>query len=208
MDTSDYLTMFSILTGPAFAVWLTRFLDNRRERYSRRMDIFRTLMRTRRTPIYSEHVGALNLIEIEFSKDKEVIKFWKELFEHFATEHQKLKSEKVEDSLSEEDITRRNNDFHDRLSKERQTILAKLLHAMAKAMDFKTEQLEIFEGGYTPQGWNDVETEQSIIRKFFVELYLGKRVLPVGVVDYVSPHISAGTDANDNTDEIREVAIT
>jgi hypothetical protein len=35
----------------------------------------------------AEHVGALNLIEIEFASDLEVQSAWKKLFEHLADEH-------------------------------------------------------------------------------------------------------------------------
>lgn len=185
MQTPDYINIAAIVLGPVFAVWLTRFLDDRRERNNRRMDIFRTLMRTRRTPIYPEHVGALNLIEIEFAKDKEVLKHWKDLFIHFGTEHQRKQSEMI-GSVEVDEETRRNKIFDERLAQERQTILAKLLHAMATSMNFKVEQLEIFEGGYTPQGWATMELEQQIIRRFGVELFLGKRVLPVGIVDYIN----------------------
>jgi hypothetical protein len=79
-----------------------------------------------------------------------------------------------------------NEIFEKRLGQERQSLLAKLLHAMAKALGFKIEQLEIFEGGYTPQFWAEVETEQSIIRKFVVDLAHAKRVVPMGVIDYRS----------------------
>jgi Family of unknown function (DUF6680) len=41
------------------------------------MDIFKTLMPTRRTPMYPEHVGALNLIELEYYKDKTVLAQWR-----------------------------------------------------------------------------------------------------------------------------------
>ena len=51
------------------------------------MEIFRMLMRTRRTRLYPEHVGALNLVEIEFAHDRPVIDAWRELFKHLGSEH-------------------------------------------------------------------------------------------------------------------------
>jgi hypothetical protein len=53
-------------------------------------------------------------------------------------------------------------------------------------LGFKIEQLEIFEGGYTPQFWADIETEQAIIRKFVVDLASARKVIPMGVIDYRS----------------------
>ena len=83
-----------------------------------------------------------------------------------------------------DDADQRTRRFNDRLAMERQKLLAKLLHAIAKRMRFKAEQLEIFEGGYTPQGWEDLDVEQRIIRRFAVDLFAGRRSVPVAVVDY------------------------
>ena len=45
------------------------------------MDLFRTLMRTRRVPMSADHVGALNLIEIEFASEPDVLAAWKLLYQ-------------------------------------------------------------------------------------------------------------------------------
>lgn len=83
-----------------------------------------------------------------------------------------------------DEATQRNRRFEERLATERQKLLAKLLHAIAKRLRFNAEQLDIFEGGYTPQGWEDVETEQSLLRRFTLELLSGRRAVPVAVTDY------------------------
>jgi len=66
MTNGEWINLAAILLGPILAVLVTRFIDSRRETQSRRMEIFKTLMRTRRTPTYADHVGALNLIEVEY----------------------------------------------------------------------------------------------------------------------------------------------
>jgi hypothetical protein len=71
VSLSDSLTVLAIVIGPIAAVAITRWLNDRRDQRNRRMDIFRTLMRTRRSPMSPDHVGALNLIEIEFSNDEQ-----------------------------------------------------------------------------------------------------------------------------------------
>ena len=43
------------------------------------MDIFRTLMRTRLMQLDHEHVGALNLVEVEFANNTNVVKSVEEL---------------------------------------------------------------------------------------------------------------------------------
>ena len=85
--------------------------------------------------------------------------------------------------MSKDEAYSRDDKFHARLASERQALLAKLLHSIAKSLGFKIEQLEIFEGGYSPQGWEDVEREQRFIRRYVVEMALGRRHLPVSLVD-------------------------
>jgi hypothetical protein len=68
---------------------------------------------------------------------------------------------------------------------------------MAKALNFKIEQLEIFEGGYTPQGWEDELAEQRLVRKFLLDLYQGKVALPVMVFDVPHPpHAETNLSSN------------
>ena len=86
VKTFEWITLLAVLLGPILAVWATRFLDDRRSTHEQRMSVFKTLMRTRRTPVMPEHVGALNLVEIEFQKDHEVITAWRALLTHFGTE--------------------------------------------------------------------------------------------------------------------------
>ena len=190
MTNTETLTLVAILVGPVVAVVLTRYLDDRRDRRRGRMEVFKTLMRTRRTPVFVEHVGALNLIEIEFANDGKVIAAWRALFTHFGTEHPRRQEEQLLPALAKEQSTSRDQRFFDRLAKERQSLLAKLLHAMASAMNFKIEQLEIFEGGYCPQGWEDEFLEGQVMRRYVVDLALGRRPLPVAVIDYTERRAS------------------
>jgi hypothetical protein len=201
MTLADCLTLLAIVLGPLFGGGLAQHLQNRAFRQQRRMDIFRTLMRTRRTPMWPDHVGALNLVEIEFAKEKEVIDAWRELFRHLGTPHARRPDEATSDSMSPEEIGERNRRYDIRLGEERQRLLAKLLHAIAKALNFKIEQLEIFEGGYTPQGWVDIEVEQNVIRRFAARLAVGQSVLPIAVLDYTNLAQASGDQAIDQGSE-------
>jgi hypothetical protein len=62
---------------------------------------------------------------------------------------------------------------------ERPALLTKLLHAIAKALNYKIEQLDILEGGYTPQGFFDDLEAQRQLRTLMAELLSGKRPLVV-----------------------------
>lgn len=159
VDWMAVLTLIAILIGPILAVMITRFSDNRREIRARKMDIFRALMRTRRMPIHFEHVGALNLIEIEFHKDKDVISAWKKYFENLC------------DNISPESDGRIQTEF----MKKRDSLHTKLLHEISKSLGFSLEQLDILEGSYLPQGWSDEDFEQRIIRKSMIDVLGGRR---------------------------------
>lgn len=193
----EILTLIAILIGPVVAIIVARYLESGRDTKARRMDIFRTLMRTRRTPIFPEHVGALNLIEIEFAKDEKVMIAWKKLFEHLGSPHPKLDKEIPKENADQETINNCDRIFSERIVVERQKLLAQLLHAIAKKLGFKAEQLELFDGGYTPQGWHNVEQEQQDIRSFTLDLASGRRFVPVGVFDLRS--MPATDDSNKTT---------
>src|SRR6266542_6327450 len=77
MTTTEIISVIAIVAGPAFGAWLTRWLDDRREAHKRKFDIFSALMRTRKMPIHIDHVSALNLIEVEFIKNRNIISAWK-----------------------------------------------------------------------------------------------------------------------------------
>lgn len=203
MTVSDWLTLLAIVLGPLFGVWLARHLQDRIFSRERRMDIFRMLMRTRRTRLYPEHVGALNLVEIEFAHDRQVIDAWRELFRHLGSEHLLRPDEKAPEGAGAEEVGDRNWRYDARVGDERQRLLAKLLHAMAKVLGFKIEQLEIFEGGYTPQGWTDIELEQTAIRRFAAQIAFGQRALPVLVFE---PTASQAGDAELKPDKQSEAA--
>jgi len=66
-------TIVAVFLGPIFAVLVTPWVDNERLKQNRRMEVFRTLLRTRRIRLNPDHVGALNLVEIEFYGEKGVL---------------------------------------------------------------------------------------------------------------------------------------
>ena len=143
------------------------------------MDVFRDLMRTRRTPLYPDHVGALNLVEIEFKGDREVQSAFRDLFRHLGSLPTRRPEEEIKEGLTQAQRSEREDGFERRLGVERQALLARLLHAMAKELGFEIEQLEIVEGGYSPQAWANVEQQQEAVRRLLTDIYVGKRGLPV-----------------------------
>ena len=159
MTYTEILTIIAIVAGPAFGVWLTRWLDDRRELQQRKYDIFRTLMRTRKMPIHVDHVGALNLIEVEFIKNANVIDAWKSYLANLS-----VPMPPVEEK-----------DRHDVWVKKNDSLLTKLLSEVAKSLNIKIEQLSILEGNYIPQGWVDDDWEQRLVRRSLIDVLMAKR---------------------------------
>jgi hypothetical protein len=156
-------TIAAILIGPIAAVMVTRYIDGKRTEQQRRMDVFRTLMRTRRLQLSPDHVGALNLVEIEFHGEKDVLSAWRDYLTHLARPHSAHQTPAQQAALT----------------RERDGLLTKLLHAIARSLKFHIEQLEIFEGGYTPQGWADDELQLRALRYFMLEVLRGNSPIPV-----------------------------
>ena len=157
-------TVFAILAGPIIAVVITRWLDDRRFNKARRWDIMRELMRHRRDLLNPHFVGALNLIAVEFSKDKKVTEAWKKLLVEL--------SEVLPKELSEERSTAQYKKIH-----EAQT---RLLSAVAENLGLNIEQFDIQEA-YAPQGWFNVDTDLSRLRGLALAIAEGREALNVVV---------------------------
>jgi hypothetical protein len=166
MNPASEIFAWSILLatflGPIAAVLVTRYVDRLRQKYDRRLYIFRTLMATRRSNLSPEHIAAFNQIELDFQNDPDVMTPYRALMKHLNTPF---------------DYAKENN----RVARERQSLRTKILSAMAKNLHIRVEQLEILEGGYMPQGHVDVEREQTAIRRLLTEIADGKRSFPVQI---------------------------
>jgi len=68
-----WLTILAIIIGPLLAFEVQRRSDNRRERRSRKVEIFRKLMMTLKVPLAPSHVDAINSIHVEFYDDRKVL---------------------------------------------------------------------------------------------------------------------------------------
>ena len=87
MGIADWLIVIAILLAPVVAVRVETLLELRREKRRRKNLVFETLMGTRADRVSQDHVQALNMIDIEFSRkpskaDQEVVKAWKIYLDH------------------------------------------------------------------------------------------------------------------------------
>lgn len=162
-------TFAATLLGPIFAVEVSKRRDAQRERKNRQVDVFRALMRNRRSALSPEFVGALNLIEVEFFDAPTVISACKKLLEHFS-------SPQISDR----------NAQHLWLETSRR-LQSEMLVDMAKYLNMHIPALTIAVGGYSPIAHEELEIDQIAIRKLFVQIASGERAVPVQLVDRPFP---------------------
>jgi hypothetical protein len=148
--------VFATLFGPILAVLVTRSIDKRGQRRARQMEVFRALMRSRRSALSPEYVTGLNTIEVEFAGVKPIENAQRELFRHLSLYPQP-------------------SDWLDRLRR----LQTRLLFAMAKYLGYEMEQLDVLEGGYLPQAWGNAEEEQTALRRALLQLLAGTQRLRV-----------------------------
>ena len=156
----EIVTVFALVTGPMIAVVIAKYMENHRAKRERRMDIFRTLMRTRvgTQRLYPDHVYALNLVEVEFYDDPKVYAAWKDYIESLNQQ-----------SPQQQDLQR---------------LLANLLREMSLALNYKFEGLAIFAGGYAPNRWLEGEIaaeEWQYIRRYLIALAKQETELSIAV---------------------------
>lgn len=79
MIIDTWAVVLATFLGPIFAVMITRYMDDRRAEKERRLNIFRSLMKDRAFGLSDDFVAAINLIEVEFNKETQVMNAWKEV---------------------------------------------------------------------------------------------------------------------------------
>jgi hypothetical protein len=150
------------LIGPIAAVLITRWNDNRAQDRQRRLHVYRTLMATRRVSVSEQHVGAINLIEVEFHGVKPVIEAWSAYITHLNT---------PAGGTAEAQVIAWND--------RRAELLSVLLVKIAAHLGITKGEIEMLHGGYTPQSWATQEGRMTRIQEYAVRLSEGRAVLPV-----------------------------
>ena len=163
LKISDWIMIVAVFLGPIVAVQLTRYLDNKNEVKSRKLELFRTLMSTRAYSISWEHVSALNRIDVEFDnkilKEKEVLNSWKSYL----------------DLLGDKNITGEN------WSAKRIDLFVDLLHKMALVLDYDFDKTHIKNSAYSPIAHGNSEQEINEIRAGLIKVFKGEFFIPIQV---------------------------
>ena len=123
-------------------------------------------MSTRRVGISSDHVNAINLVEVDFYGCAAVEAAWKTYKDHL------------------NDLSRPEDEAW-RRTKEK--LLSKLLFEIAKVLKFDIPAIEIFEGGYAPSGWAHRDLRYTGAFDYLHELREGSKTLPLWIRGVTPP---------------------
>jgi hypothetical protein len=166
------ITIFAIFYGPIAALRIQRKLDAERESRNRKLQVFKTLMTYRVTPVNTNFVQSLNLIDVEFTanndEERAVRDAWKELLDLLND------YKKIPDAFEK--------------SKE---LTAVMLAAMGKCLGYTFDKVYLKKGAYYPEFAVNVETEQHNLRKQLLELLdgTGTRKIPIALFEKKFPDL-------------------
>lgn len=155
-------TIGAIVVGPILAIQIARKRDIEREAKERKLRVFRDIMGTRGVLLDPAHVAALNVVEIDFYEDREVVSAYRSYM-------QKLNSAAPTDDQS----TR----FYD----EKDDLFLDLVQSMGRHLGYQFDKRELQRTGYAPKGWFDDQNLQRDNAIRLASLLEGKRTLPISV---------------------------
>ena len=175
-------TFVGLILGPVLAVQTQKWIERSADRKSRQLYIFRVLMATRSTPVASEHVTALNLIDIDFSKkkkkEKPIIDTWQILQHHLNNGYPNYNDY--------EDKTKYTNEYNISYKKSRE-YLEDLLDEMSKYLGYNFEKIIIKRHSYYSESQADKDRDYFSIRKGLIAFLYGYGSASLSVKDSPEP---------------------
>jgi len=184
MDTPslvmDGFLVGATIAGPILAVRAQKIVESLTQRQGRKLQIFKTLMATRAARLSSEHVQALNMIDIEFSgfrllrlfryqsaKEKRVIAAWRIYLD--------ILSENVE-GASESVAT----DWNSRSFEQ----FIEVLYVLSIALGYDFDKVHLKRGIYSPRAHGTAEAAQLTIRDSLARILSGQQSIPMAVTQF------------------------
>ena len=168
LTISDSLMIFAVLIAPFIAVHVQKKLEYLKEDNERKLRLFKTLMATRAATISSDHVQALNMIDLEFQNDKykNVTMAWKSYLDHLGSYP---KDDKEAQAV---------------WADKRVDLLAKLLSEMGASLGYTFDDVHIKKGIYAPEAHAQAEDENQLIRSGLIGLLYGDTQLKMDVTSF------------------------
>jgi hypothetical protein len=159
-----WLTIIAIIVGPLLAFAVQQWRDKRRERRSRKIDIFRRLLLTLKVPMAPNHVDAINSIPLEFYSHPEIMSAWR-LYTSHLNDAARLRAEPQ------------------RWGEKKFDLLVDLVCKIGKALEYEhIDAATMRDNIYVPQGYQDVEEQWRQLRETWLQVLNGQRPLPMTVV--------------------------
>jgi hypothetical protein len=159
------ITIVAIILSPIIALNIQKKLDAAQENKARQLDVFRKLLITHMDNVSTEHMQALNMIDIEFYHEKEIRTSWNAYRNHL---YAPPKTE--ESSLQEQWI----NDSAD--------LLTALLYNMARLLEYKFDETFIKNGTYIPKALNHKKMAGDLLNFVYLDIATGKKPLKIELV--------------------------
>lgn len=173
---ADWLIILVTFIGPITAVQLQKYIERKSEKRKQKLTLFHTLMATRAMRANSaDHVRALNSIEVFFNDnsraDKDVRDAWLNYLD-FLLQRPPLEQTEAEAAIFNEKGV---------------DLLVALLDAIARALGYDFNKVQLKRGGYYPQGHFDELSAITEIRTGMVRLLKGEIAIPMIVVNLPKP---------------------
>lgn len=128
----NIINIIAIITGPLFAVLVTLWWQQRKQRRDAEQHLFLTLMaHRRRLPPTVELVNALNVIDVVFAKHPQVVNLWHQYYATLVNPPANLNFE------------------------QREHTYLQMLSAMARALGYRRLEQTDIDKYYTPQAHGD-----------------------------------------------------
>jgi hypothetical protein len=169
MTISDGLVIAAIVLAPILALQVQERLERKREEKARKLNLFRTLMTTRQSPLDTRHVEALNTIDVEFPKNRQIAETWKLMLDNY--------------NNFPKDPTA--PDFQARLVtciEKAHDLLTDLLFEMSRSLDYNFDKVHLKRAVYSPKGHADITADQEIIRKNLASILSGVQAIPIKII--------------------------
>lgn len=174
LDAKDWTIVCATISGPILAVQAQKWVERYREIRERKAALFTTLMATRAERLSTQHVRALNGIEVAFygrralfgsssrsTKEQVVLDAWKSYLHHVG------KPESAPNWY--QDLDRH---FLD------------LLSAIAADVGYRFDRVQLETGSYFPVLHSDMERAQRELLGSAAAVFSGKRALKMDVVSF------------------------
>lgn len=158
-------TICAIFLAPRYALKVQKKIEDNKEKKSRKLDIFKTLLATRANTISFEHVKALNMIDIEFYDEKSIRDCWNIYRDHLNSYPDKYDENKQ--TFWEE---------------KRKEYLTDLLHLMSLYFWYDFDKVLLKKGAYVPMAHVNIYAEETAFRRMFLEILAGKKPLQISMV--------------------------